>query len=354
MDTLDRENNIKHIIREETLFAGIRKPIKSREELLPRIEEITSVCGDEIVGPLVHIFRFDTPVDGYDSEIGYPIASDVNIGDIRTHTLRKLHFFSLLHKGPIETIRNTTAKIFEHMKKTGLSSELEFMEIYHNYDPDNQSENVIETRVSYLAWPEIYKEQLLRVLGPELTADIWQAGENITPFTLVDERVAWVAESLERLKYHTNQDQQFDILSRVALVRPIEDVMKYKKIYDETGDVNKVLEIQNEQLKASPTGGTIDPWWFENEVLHLSKVAANRKAYDAANTHYEIRKAYCFCALIREATAPQVDPIFCYRATGWARQFWEPILGVEFKKCTITQSILKGDRFCAWDYQLSE
>ena len=184
--------------------------------------------------------------------------------------------------------------------------------------------------------------------------EIWMGGEAITPFTLVDDRVEWVAQSLERLKRHTNQDQQFDILSRVALVRPIEDVLKYKKIYQETGDVNKVFEAQNEQLRASPTGGFIDPWWFEKDVLHLSKVAHDRKAYDTAKTAKEFRKAYCFCALIREAKTPEVDPIFCYRAAGWARQFWEPILGVEFKKCTITQSILKGDKFCAWDYNLSE
>ena len=129
--------------------------------------------------------------------------------------------------------------------------------------------------------------------------------------------------------------------------------MKYKKIFDETGDVNEILETQNAGLKASPTGGTIDPWWYGDGVLHLSKVAFNRKQYDEASTPDEIRKAYCFCALIREAKAPNVDPIFCYRAAGWARQFWEPILGTEFKKCTITHSILKGDKFCAWDYELS-
>ena len=351
---MERENHVKHVIRKETLFAGIRKPIESREELIPRIKKVTENCGNRISGPLIHIFRFDTPVKGFDSEIGFPVTSEVNTGEVCTHTLRKLHFFSLLHKGPVETIRNSTLKILEHMRKTGLSSELELMEIYHNYDPDNQDENIIETQVSFLAWPEVYKEQLLRVLGTELTDEIWMGGETITPFTFVDDRAEWVAQSLERLKRHTNQDQQFDILSRVALVRPIEDVMKYKKIYDETGDVNTVLEAQNEQLGKSPTGRFIDPPWFEKDKLHLSKVAYNRKAYDAAKTPEEIRKAYCYCTLIREAKAPKVDPIFCYRAAGWARQFWEPILCVEFKKCTITQSILKGDKFCAWDYDLSE
>jgi effector-binding domain-containing protein len=347
------KNNVEHIIREETLFAGIRKPIKSREELIPRIQEVKDACGDKIQGPLVHILRFDTPVDGFDSEIGYPVTSAVNSSQVRTHTLRRMHFFSLIHKGSVDTIRETTSKIFEHMKQTGLSPELELMEVYYQYDPGSRAEQVVETRASFLAWPEVYKEQLLRVLGSEKSIEIWRGGERITPFTLVDERVEWVARSIERLKQHTNQEQQFDILSRVALVRPIEEIMKYKKIFDETGDVNQILETQNAGLKASPTGGTIDPWWYGDGVLHLSKVAFNRKQYDEASTPDEIRKAYCFCALIREAKAPNVDPIFCYRAAGWARQFWEPILGTEFKKCTITHSILKGDKFCAWDYDLS-
>ena len=347
------KNNIEHIIREETLFAGIRKPIKCREELTPRIQEVKDVCGDKIQGPLVHILRFDTPVDGFDSEIGYSVTSDVNLNQVRTHTLRRMHFFSLIHKGSVDTIRNTTLKIFEHMKQTGLSPELELMEVYHQCEPGTQGDQVIETRASFLAWPEVYKEQLLRVLGPERTNEIWQGGGRITPFTIVDERVEWVAKSLERLKKHTNQEQQFDILSRVALIRPIEDIMKYKKIYDETGDVEKIFEAQNKELKASPTGGYIDPWRYKDDVLHLSKVAYNRKRYDEAKTPDEIRKAYCFCALIREAKAPRVDPIFCYRAAGWARQFWEPILGIEFKECTITHSILKGDKFCAWDYDLN-
>jgi len=314
--------------------------------------EVKAACEGKNLGPLVHYFRFDTPLDGFDSEIGFPVSSEVNTDKVRTHTLRKMHFFSLMHRGPLVTLRETTLRIIEHMKRMGLSQELELMEVYHQFDPESQGEQLIETRVSFLAWPEVYKEQLLRVLGPESAAEIWQGGEQITPFTPVDERVEWVGQSLERLKAQTNQEQQFDILSRVALVRPAEDIMKYKKIYDETGDVSKVLEAQNEELKATATGGFIDPWWYEKNILHLSKVAVNRKAYDEARNHDDIRKAYCFCTLIREAKAPQVDPIFCYRAAGWARQFWEPILGLEFKKCTITHSILKGDKFCAWDYDL--
>jgi hypothetical protein len=343
---------IKHVVREPTLFAGIREPIQSRDELIPRMAQVKEICGDAIAGPLVNIFRFDTPVEGFDSELGYPVSRSVDSGPVRTHTLRKLHFFSLVHQGPVKTLRDTTLQIIEHMNKAGLSQELELMEIYHRFDPDQPDDSVIETRASFLAWPQVYQEQLLRVLGPELTAEIWAGGERITPFTLVDERVAWVAQTIERLKQHADQDQQFDVLSRVALVRPQEDILKYKKIFEESGDVNAILKAQNEELTQGPSGGFLDPPRFEGNVFHLSKVPYNRQAYDQAETHEQTRRAYCFCSLIREATDPQVDSIFCYRAAGWARQFWEPILGVEFKKCAITHSILKGDKFCAWDYYL--
>lgn len=351
---MTQENqDIRHVARNETLFAGWRAPIKSRTELPARMEEVTAACKGVAIGPLTHIFRFDTPVDGFDSEIGYPVSEPVNEGNVRTHTLRRLDFFSATHEGPVSSIRETSGQVHGHMNRVGLAPELELVEVYHNYDPQNEDENRIDVLGAFLAWPQIYKQQLLRVLGEPLTTTIWEGGDAITPFTLVDERAEWVGQSLERLKAHTNLDQQFDILSRVALVRPSEDAARFKDIYEQSGrSIQAVLDKQNEDLAATPTGGWIDPPYCDGKVLHLSKVAQNREAYNKATTHEELRKAYCFCALVREAKNPKIDPIFCFRAAGWARQFWEPILGTEFQHCEITHSILKGDRFCAWDYQL--
>jgi len=347
-----KENSIKYSFRKPERFAGIRKPIKERDELIPRIKQVENACKSVISGPLTHIFRFDTPIEGFDSEIGFPVDAEINTGEVETHLLRKLHTFSIIHTGPVDEIRFTTRKLYEHMNMVGLAPELELTEIYHDFDPGNLRKATIEIQASFLAWPEVYQEQLLRVLGSEFTDEIWAGGEDITPFTLVDERAEWVSKSLNLLKSRANQDQQFDILSRVALVRPLEDIEKYKDIYKETRNLNAILESQNLELKKGPTGGFIDPPHFSDRKLHLSKVAYNREAYDKATTHDEIRKAYCFCSLVREAKNPTIDPIFCYRAAGWARQFWEPILETEFVSCQISHSILKGDKFCAWDYEL--
>jgi effector-binding domain-containing protein len=347
-----QDNTIEHVVRREILFAGIRKPIKKWEELKPRIEELKTACAGKTVGPLTHIIRFDTPVNGIDSEIGFPVSAEVEYGDIKTHTLRRMHFYSLLHKGAVNTISETSGKLYQYMRRTGISPELELVEIYHHYNPQNSQAQKIQVMASFLAWPEVYREQLVRVLGEGSARKIWKGGEKITPHTLVNERCAWVAESIDRLKECTNMEQQFDILSRVALIRPIEGITKFKRMYDETGDINAIFQAKNEQLEKTRTGGFVDPPRFDGKILHASKVPYNREKYMEAKTHREKRKAYCFCYLVREAENPQIDPIFCYRAAGWDRQFWEPILGIEFKKCRITHSILKGDDFCAWDFYL--
>ena len=215
------DGEVKAVIREETLFAGIRKPIKERRELEPRIEALKKACAGKIAGPLTHIFRFDTPVDGYDSEIGFPVSAEFNTGDIRTHKLREMHFYTLPHSGPMETLSETSGKLYQYMSQTGLSPELELVEIYDDYNPDRKAVQKIQVMAAFLAWPEVYREQLERVLGKDAAAEVWRGGEKLTPHTLVDERSAWVSETIGRLKERTSVVQHFDILSRVALVRPI-------------------------------------------------------------------------------------------------------------------------------------
>jgi len=351
--TRGEDGDVSSVIREETLFAGIRKPIQNRDELAPRIEELERALGNRITGPLTHIFRFDTPVDGYDSEIGFPVREAVDAGDVRTHTLRSMHFFSNVHEGSVDTNPQTRGQLYGYMNTVGLSPELELVEVFHRFDPANPENQRIENMASYLPWPEKYREELIRVLGEEAAEIVWAGGEEMTPHTLVDDRCRWVAESIDRLKSHSSQEQQFDVLSRVALVRPPEDIRKYKRIYEEAGDIQAVFDAQHAHfLDTGRTRGRLDSPWFDGETLHLSKVPYNEEAYLAATTQEERRKAYCFCALVREAEDPRVDPIFCYRAAGWARQFLEAIMEVEFKSCEITHSILKGDGFCAWDYHL--
>jgi hypothetical protein len=347
------EEGIEAVIRPPTLFAGIRKPITRRADLEPRIAVLEKACGDRIAGPLTHIFRFDTPVEGFDSEIGFPVSEAVDRGEIRTHTLREMHFYSTLHIGPPETLRDAAVKIHRYMGTTGLSPELELVEVYHHHDRAQPERSRTEVMGAFLAWPEVYRAQLDRVLGGVAAASIWKGGDRLTPHTPVDERCQWVAESIARLEANSTVDQHFDILSRVALVRPPENIALMRRVYEDGGrDVEAVFHAWAARMEKAPSGGLVDPPRFDGKVLHLSKPPRDGKAYRAASSHADKRRAYCFCNLVSHATDPRIDPIFCYRAAGWSRQLWEPLLGVDFTHCEITHSILKGDDFCAWDFHL--
>lgn len=354
-DGVSQAEGVTAVVREPTLFAGIRRPIQSREELTPRVSTLRAALGDRIAGPLTHIFRFDTPVEGYDSEIGFPVREAVDAGDVRTHVLRRMHFFANMHEGSVDTVAGTRGRLYEYMNRVGLSPELELVEVFHRYDPVNPENQRIESMASYLPWPEKYREELVRVLGEVTAGVVWEGGRAMTPHTEVEERCRWVAESIERLKAHGTPEQQFDVLSRVALIRPPEDIARMKRIYEEAGgDIEAVFAAQQENFaKAGRVSGRFDEPSFDGETLHLSKVPYDEKAYLEATTAAATRKAFCFCALVREAKDPRIDPIFCFRAAGWDRQLFEPILGVEFRRCEITHSILKGDRFCAWSYHVS-
>jgi hypothetical protein len=262
-----------------------------------------------------------------------------------------MHFYTRTHDGPSATIRETSRSLYQYMRTTGLSPELELVEVYPDGRLPGEESSRVEVMASYLAWPEVYRQQLERVLGAKVAATVWRGGESLTPFTPVDPRCDWVATSIGRLRRCSSLDEQFDVLSRVALVRPPEDVQAAKEVYVASGeDVGAVFRAQQAKLETTRTGGFVDPPRFDGRVLHMSKVPYDRAAYDAATNALERRRAYCFCNLVREAADPCIDPVFCYRAAGWDRQLWEPILGVEFERCVLTHSVLQGDDLCAWDF----
>ena len=150
---------VRAVVREPTLFAGIRKPLTDREQLAPRIAALERACAGEICGPLTHIYRFDTPVEGFDSEIGFPVTGEVTSDEIITHRLRRMHFYSKRHRGPMATVRETAGQLYTHMNTTGLSPELELVEVFH----DHPKREHVQVMASFLAWPEVYREQLERV-----------------------------------------------------------------------------------------------------------------------------------------------------------------------------------------------
>jgi hypothetical protein len=345
---MPREQKISYKTREKGYFANIRKTIKTRKDLVPLINILNGFVDEKTrSGPLTLIFHYDTPVDGFDAELGYLVEKPFSNNELSTRTLEEAHFFSIMHHRSYKTINESQKKVYEFMYSKGLSAAMELVEILHDVDFKNQERVKIEIQASFLPWGEWYLKSLIEILGEEKAVEIWKGGEKITPFTDIKERTQWVKETLERLKLNSSNKEQFEIISRIALPRPIEEINIYKKVYEETKSIektlDKIIESQNWIEKPEIIGNTIK----------ISKVAYNREGWDKATNHEEKRQSYCFCALVRKnPDNPDIDPIFCYRAAGWSRQMWEEVLGTRIIDGKIRKSILLGDDYCAFDLEL--
>ena len=347
----DKEHGIKHVIREETLFASIRTTIKKRNELVPFIKELEENCKGIINGSLTLIFHYDTPVDGFDAEIGFPVKEEINKENINTRTLKKMEFLSIVHHGQYSTLRESAIKAYQYMYSKGLSAEMEMVEILLEYDLDNFEENLkakTEIHASILVWDKKFKKNLEIILSVEKANMIWEGGEEMNPFIPIENRIKWVKGALERLKANSTEDEQFEIVSRLALTRPQEDINVYKKLYLESGYDKVIEKIENAQTWVTKPK-------IEGNIIFTSKVPYRREAYDKAENHDEKRKSYCWCALVRMADElPDIDPIFCYRAAGWARQLFEGIFDTPIVKGKILKSVLKGDNYCEFELHMKD
>lgn len=338
-------NNIKHVIRKKTIFASMRQTIKKREKLQSSVEKLKEICKEKIIGPLTLIFHYDTQVDGFDAEIGYPVSENVNIDPISSRVLRRNEFLSSVHIGKSEKIGEAYQRVYSLMYKNGISPGLSTVEIFHEFDFDNLENVKVEVQGSIHMWNYLYKSALSKYLGEEKQEKIYLDGDKITPFTNIDDRIFWVKETLERLKEESTPEEQFQILSHIALIRPLEEINQYKQKYLENHKIQDVITLLKSKLN-----WIVEPVVKDN-YIQISKVARNRDGFDKARNQDEKRAHYCFCRLISEAiNLPNIDPIFCFRAAGWAAQLWEEILQKPVINSEIVKSVLKGDDYC--DFKL--
>lgn len=330
---------VSYYLREPVLFASKRVVVKQRTEILEHVTGLKQACKDKIQGSLTIIFHYDTPVDGFDVEIGFPVDSIITSDGITSRNLEENEFFSVNHEGKLEDISKTGIIAYREMYNRGISAGMELMEYWHEYDnPENMKVQVLP---SMHRWVHLYKHNLYKVLDKQLADHIFEGGEKITGEVDIQTRVSWVSETLGKLRDNSTNKQQFDILSEIALTRPLSEINTYKQIYQETGDLDKVIEKR--------VG--IQPWVteprIEKNMVITSKTPHRNQQYLEASSFDEKRKAYCWCQLVAQSdTTPDIDPIFCYRAAGWAKQLWERVLDLPVVQCDIRKSVLKGDEHC--------
>jgi effector-binding domain-containing protein len=350
-----KELGIEHQQFGETLIATTRLTIQKRAELLAVLERLAQdVPGEVIAGPAFAIFHFVSSVkDGSDVEVGFPVNRAVETAQVKTRLLPALEVLSLRHAGPLETLRESYAKLYGYTSAHGLISDELGREVYLDLrDPENC---VVDLQFVVHNWNALLARNLPRVVGADGRAAVMEGSDAIGIEAPLDDRFQWVKQALERLDGLADEHQKYDVLSSCAHVFPAEQVAKLTAVYEEahkrTRDglqaVDAVLAFMDD-----------DPGWpegsrREGRIIYAAKSPRDPQAYEKAQSEAEKKQAYCFCPIVRNHLDQGMPTSFCYCGAGWYRRQWEGAIGRPVA-IEIVKSILKGDDVCQFAIHLPD
>jgi hypothetical protein len=142
-------------------------------------------------------------------------------------------------------------------------------------------------------------------------------------------------------RHPTHNDVRCDIMSDCACECYIRHADEFARIYDETGDIEKVLDAMQGTIS------TIRPV-LDGNVVYITKAA--RVSSPAATIDLNDHTSLCNCV---HASASDVgeSPAYCYCGAGWMNKMWEGILRRPVR-VEITKSIFKGDDVCEFAVQM--
>ncbi|MFX1415604.1 MAG: GyrI-like domain-containing protein, partial [Promethearchaeota archaeon] len=327
---------------------SIRAPVCRRNELKDRFKKLEEICGQRICGPAMAIHRWDTDVkEGLDMEAAYPVSEAIENGDIHSRVLPGFDAFTTVYKGSYDQVTKVFNRLHEYRASRGLAAELNPREIYLTGPfEDNPADNITELQTTIHPWETRFKKRVREVLGDEKGSMVLQGSERISPLSPAEERSDWVVSAMQRLDRIADENQKCQVIAKCAHDRPVENIRRFKAIFDKTKDIDEVLGAYREDL----------PWvekpYREGRILYTSKPPSDPEAYSKATTQDEIIKAYCFCPIVK-AALEQMPRTFCYCGAGWAEQLWNEVLG-EPLKIDIVSTVIDGGKFCKFAVHLPE
>jgi len=324
-------------------IASTKSVIEKRVEIMPLFEQLRRVCGDAICGPALAIFHYGSVKDGLLVEAAYPVRRPVETEDVHTRTLEVRRAWTLVHYGSLDTLRETTGKIFEYIQNHAGAVGGGTREIYLTLDPAHPENNVSEVQVLDHEWHQRLANSLGEVLGEAARQQVMAGIESVTVESSAETYRNWVHAAMRRIDTLTDDpEKKYRIVSCCAHVFPQHRIDHLRTIYEQRHEIDDVLREMYQ-----------DPDWYEDPVrkgnqLHMRKIPFDAEAYEKATTPVERRQAYCHCAFVRPyltESPAKISPTFCWCGAGWYRRLWEGILGQPIS-IEHVETLVRGNDCC--------
>jgi effector-binding domain-containing protein len=324
-------------------IASIQAIIEKRAELMPLFEPLRRACGEAVCGPALAIFHYGAVKDGLLVEAAYPVSRPVETEAVHTRTLEVRRAWTLVHHGPLDTLRETTGKIFDYIRSHAGTVGGGTREIYLTIDPSHPENNISEVQVLDHEWHQRLALSVGQVLGEAARQQVMAGIDSVTVESSAEAYRDWVHAAMRRIDTLTDDPgKKYRIVSCCSHVFPQYRIDHLRTIYQQSHEIDDVLREMYQ-----------DPDWYEDPVrkgnqLHMRKIPFDAEAYEKATTPVERRQAYCHCAFVRPyltESPAKISPTFCWCGAGWYRRLWEGILGQPIS-IEHVETLVRGNDCC--------
>lgn len=208
--------------------------------------------------------------------------------------------------------------------------------------------------------------------GAEVQERVLAGGDRLQDPSTPREKLLWTCDALEILSETADEETRQEILTRCHCSYPVEDLQNVKALYQETRDLDQVLQALQAkfesflrgtlQLEEALVEQIVQRGWGLAGVRDGNKIIATKipksgylREYFQTEDPLEKRRLYCHCPRVRDEVGsdPVLPPEYCYCGAGFYRGIWEEILG-EAVQVEVLQSVMTGDEVCQIAVHLPE
>jgi predicted hydrocarbon binding protein len=213
-------------------------------------------------------------------------------------------------------------------------------------------------------WLDKFSRCLGAVAGEQVRQKVLAGSEGFHAETNRDEVMAWTQAAMDRLESLVDEEQARAILTGCGCPYPREQLGEMRRVYAETGDVDRVHKILQEhfeaflrdtlQLAEALIGQVVGRGWGLAGVKQGNTIIATKIPKSGFLVQYmdesdpEKRRAiYCHCPRVRDAvqSGVRISETYCYCGAGFYKGVWEEILQ---RRVTVEvlESVMQGDEVC--------
>jgi hypothetical protein len=214
------------------------------------------------------------------------------------------------------------------------------------------------------AWQAKLSTCVKRTAGLDVAGFVLAGGESLTDESPSSIVVRWTGLAARRLLQRVGDEAAGSVMTGCACRYPTAALLPMRKAFEETGDVDKVLQMLQERfleflrrdlsLPEDLISRIGEQNWGLAGVRKGTKIIAtkipksgNIRDYFATDDPQERRRLYCHCPRIREAvdSSHEIPSIYCYCGAGYYKALWEEILQMPVE-VEVLENVLQGGECC--------